>query len=126
MSPYPAHHRCLHIAGIAWKGAIYALGWNHNKTHSLATKFAKNEWAIYLHAEIDVIKNFLKSHSTHNMPDATLYIYSQRHDGSIRNSRPCEGCQRAIDAFDIKRVVYSTPEGYNEITRRNKPLSSTR
>lgn len=106
-NPY-GDYRNKHVAGIAYKSSLIAIGWNHKKTHSLSLRFRKNPDAIFIHAELDAIKNFLKTHNSYNLTASTLYVISYRFDGDLRNSRPCEGCAKAIAAFDIKRVVYST------------------
>jgi len=87
---------------------ILAFGHNKNKTHPLQTRFAKNNHAIFLHAEIDVIKNALKDNSSDILEGTILYIARTKKNGSEGIARPCEGCMRAIEAFGISKVVYTT------------------
>lgn len=105
---HPNHYRIRHIAGIWYKNRLIALGYNQKKTHPLQERYKKNPYSVHIHAEIDAIKNFLKTHSVSNLSGATLVVISVRNsDGAFRNSCPCDGCTRAIAAFSIKRVVHT-------------------
>jgi tRNA(Arg) A34 adenosine deaminase TadA len=107
-------------AAIVYKNDVVAIGTNKNKTHPLQSKFAKHEQAIYLHAEIDAIKNALR-HLTHKeLAKSTLYISRMRFDASETKpvstnlkrglAMPCSGCMRAIKSFGIKNVCFTTDD----------------
>ena len=64
------------------------------------------------HAEIMAIKNSLRHIEVDDLKRATLYVIRHKSTG-WGLAKPCTSCQRAIDAFAIKRVVYSC-EGVGE------------
>lgn len=95
-------------------------GFNSTKTHPLAKRFQKNKDAITLHAEMDAIRQAIKNH---NLSNATMYVGRLKYDNAQHGNliwgiaKPCKGCMDAIEAFNIKRVVYSTDEGFEELVR---------
>lgn len=101
-------------AGIAIKGQLISTGKNSRRTHPFQKQFAKNDHAIFLHAETCAISNSLNHISKEDLKKSTLFIHrvklpnkdsSKYVDGL---AKPCIGCMSAIAAFNIRRVVYST------------------
>lgn len=100
---------------IVHKNNILSFGFNSKKSHPFQAKFGKNDECIFLHAEIDAIKNALKNNSVDDLRKSTLYVYRTKKMNGIEKSglaKPCAGCMRAIVNFNIKNVVYSTENGY--------------
>lgn len=100
------------VAGIQVYDSFY-LGSNQFKSHPFQKKFSKNEHCIYLHAEINALVRTLRSESVSYLQDATMFVVRAKRDGVKGKwihglAKPCEGCQRAIAAFGIKNVVYTT------------------
>jgi tRNA(Arg) A34 adenosine deaminase TadA len=106
-------------ACVVKRNKIISFGHNKKKTHPLQNKFNKHPQAIYLHAEIDAIKNALKRLSVENLVGSTLYIVRTKKDGSEGLAKPCCGCMQAIESFNIGKVIYTTnAQGiYKKITR---------
>jgi tRNA(Arg) A34 adenosine deaminase TadA len=106
-------------ACVVKRNKIISFGHNKNKTHPLQNKFNKHPQAIYLHAEIDAIKNALKRASVEDLVGSTLYIVRTKKDGSEGLAKPCSGCMQAIESFNIGKVIYTTnAQGiYKKITR---------
>jgi tRNA(Arg) A34 adenosine deaminase TadA len=86
---------------------IICVGSNSRKTHPLMAKFGKNDKAIYLHAEVDAIKNALQFLDSDELIGTTMYIARAKADGSAGLAKPCEGCQRALVAFGIEKVYWT-------------------
>lgn len=105
-----ANHRLA--AALVHKNSIVSIGFNKKKTHPFQRQYAKNEDAIYLHAEIDCIVNALRSIDEDDMSKYSLYVLRAKKDGNGL-AKPCDGCQRAIAAMGIKRVYYTTDSGYD-------------
>lgn len=89
------------------------VGTNQFKTHPFQKKYSKNEHCIYLHAEVDSIVRFLNYNDVSQLAEQTLVVVRAKRDGVKGKwvhglAKPCEGCQRAIAAFGIKNVVYTT------------------
>lgn len=98
------------MAALIRKGRrIVSAGLNSKKTHPLQAKYGNNRFSIHLHAEIAAI---LRA-SEDDLEGSTLYVARSLKDGSRALAKPCEGCQRAIKDFKIKRVVYTTEKGYS-------------
>ena len=106
-------------ACVVKRNKIISFGHNKKKTHPLQNKFNKHPQAIYLHAEIDAIKNALKRLSVEDLVGSTLYIVRTKKDGSEGLAKPCCGCMQAIESFNIGKVIYTTnvQGNYKKITR---------
>lgn len=53
--------------------------------------------------------------SKESLQGTTLYIFRKRKDGSSGYSKPCKHCMQLIQSVGIKRVVYSTETGFEEL-----------
>lgn len=103
-------------AALVRNNKIVSVGFNRMKSHPLQAKFAKNEMAIFLHAEVHAIKNALKDYTVEELSKMDMYVvrvkkpksYSEHYVWGL--AKPCCGCQRAIAEFGVKRVVYTTDE----------------
>ena len=108
-------------AAVVYRNDIIAIGTNRKKTHPFQRRFAKHDMAIYLHAEIDAIKNALRHISLTELAKSKLYISRMRYADSEPKptpdklmhglAKPCEGCMRAIATFDIKHVCFTSDDG---------------
>lgn len=117
--PTVGNHRLA--ACIVKSNKIISFGHNQQKTHPLQLRFARNKNAVYLHAEIDVIRNALRDVSLEDLSKSTLYIARVKKNGDEGISKPCKGCMSAIETFGIKRVVFTTEEQgiYGEYIRKS-------
>ena len=102
-------------AAVVRNNKIIAIGINSKKSHPLAARFGKNEQAIFLHAEVAAIKNALREvDNVEDLEKMEMYIcrvkkprpFSKKWVWGI--AKPCDGCQRAIAEFGLRRVVYTT------------------
>ena len=99
-------------AAVVRRGKVISYGYNHKKSHPFQTRFCKNPHAIFFHAEVHAIKNALKSVDVEDLYKCELYIVRAKRDKANRKwitgmSKPCSGCQKCIDLFDLKSVYYS-------------------
>jgi deoxycytidylate deaminase len=99
-------HKHKHAAALYIGNRLISIGVNQFKTHPLQKKFGINDDAIYLHAEVDAIRNALKRVSLLDLQDATLYVAKSK-AGTPKMSKPCAGCQRAIIHFGIQNVFWT-------------------
>lgn len=114
-------------AGIAIKGQLISTGRNQRRTHPFQKQFAKNDHAIWLHAETCAISNSLNHISKDDLRKATLFIHRVKLPSKDSKeyvdglAKPCSGCMSAIATFGIKKVIYSTDEnGQYEVLERNR------
>jgi len=103
-------------AGIVFRKHLVATGMNSYKTHPLQTKWGRNEDSIYLHAEIDAIKNALRLIDQNQLSKCDLYIVRVKRKSSKDRAfvyglaKPCPGCKRAIANFNLRNVFYTEDE----------------
>lgn len=62
------------------------------------------------HAESDALLPFYKRHI--DLSDCTLYVYRACRSGGIGMARPCDRCMQLIKACGIKRIKYTTDDGF--------------
>lgn len=110
------------VAALVYKGEIIAFGHNKKKTHPFAKRFCKHEEAIYLHAEVDCIKNALRDYDINVLKKSTMFVLRVKKPEKYKTpkfilgmAKPCEGCQRAIATFGIKNVYFTTDDGYDTL-----------
>lgn len=48
------------------------------------------------------------------LPNATLVTYRNKKDGSLGMSRPCDRCMQLIKKLGIKKLLYTTDNGFAE------------
>jgi tRNA(Arg) A34 adenosine deaminase TadA len=103
-------------ACVALRGKIVSWGQNSVRTHPFQREWGKNEHATSWHAETHAIHNSLRRISAGDLARTTLYVVRVKrpHETSrewmLGMSRPCPGCWRCIQEFDIGRICYSTEE----------------
>lgn len=84
------------------KKTLISVGLNSKRTHPLQAKFNRHEEAICLHAEISALVN-----ARCDVAGMTMYIARAGHKNQPRLAKPCFGCQRALTAFKLKRVIWT-------------------
>lgn len=101
-------------ASVVMYNKVIAIGYNQYKTHPLQKKYGKNKMCTHLHAEICAIKNALRYIQLSDLVNCTLYIARAKYRDETKEqvihglAKPCvNGCERAISAFGIKRVIYT-------------------
>jgi deoxycytidylate deaminase len=109
------HHRCKHSALITYKNEVISLACNRFKSHPFQKKFGRADEAIFLHAEISAIKQALRRLSLKELSKSSLYVVrvsiNSDNNPIFCYSKPCEGCMRAIEEFDIQKVLYTNEDG---------------
>lgn len=102
-------------AGIVYKKHLVATGINSYKTHPMMWEFGKNQDALFLHAEVDAIKNALRLITQDQLARCDMYIVRVKKEDGKRGwfqglAKPCRGCQRAIETFNLRNVYYTTDD----------------
>lgn len=104
-------------AGIVYKKHLIATGINSYKTHPLMMPSnGYREGQIFLHAEVDAIRNALRLITQDQLKYCELRIIRvKRHSKTSQKwtyglSKPCPGCTRVIANFGITRVKWSIDE----------------
>jgi len=84
---------------------------SHNKQgfNSFGAKFRKKKQGrATLHAELGSVLNVEKK----NTEGSTVYVVRVNRQGSTRLSKPCHMCESAMKHCGVRRVIYSTDDGY--------------
>lgn len=105
--------RARHAACITYKNSFISFGVNSKKSHPLQSKYSKHEKSIYLHAEIDAIKN---ARYKVDLSKCVLYVARVKWNNNFTemifgNSKPCIGCEKAIKNFNLKGALYTNEKG---------------
>jgi len=66
------------------------------------------------HAEIDALTGMYLSPD--KLSKCTLYIYRETMDGKLALSKPCQYCHKILQEHGIRKIFYTTPNGFEEIT----------
>lgn len=109
--------RRVHIGCVVVnKHRIISTGFNSSqRTHALQVelnrkRFSENSDGM-LHAEVSALLPVINKV---DLTKATLYIYRENLKGEIAMCRPCKGCLSLIKACGIKKIYYTTPDGFAE------------
>jgi deoxycytidylate deaminase len=100
-------------ACVVLQNDIISFGVNEMKSHPFQARYGKNSDAVYLHAETSAIKNALKYISLADLKRSSLYICRVKYTDATKTklmfgtAKPCAGCFRCINTFDISRVYFT-------------------
>ena len=114
---YTSEYKRIKIGAIVVKkNKIISVGVNSYKTHPIQRRYNIFRFNIFttdtahtLHAEIQALVNI--PYGT-ELSDLTLYTYRENRDGKLAKSRPCPSCMNLIKDIGIKKICYTTDEGY--------------
>ena len=117
------HHKARVGAVLVERGEIIAVGTNGIKSHPLQQKYNQlrfreddvSSMDHLMHAEIATL---VKAGSDYDPVRTAMYVYRIMKNRSRGISRPCRGCIAALLDFKVKRVYYTTTDGfaYEELT----------
>lgn len=112
-SDYPR----IHIGCVATYGnhRIISSGCNSNKTHPIQKKYNKERFdSDYsrhsLHAEITTLLPLMKEDI--DFSKVEIYTHRRRANGHLSMARPCPSCMALIKDLGIKKIWYTTEDGY--------------
>lgn len=99
-------------AGIVYRRHLVSTGVNSYKTHPLMQSPGYHSEQIYMHAEVDAIRNSLRLISQDQLAKSSIYIVRVKKTRDLSGyqygmARPCKGCTRMIASFGIDSVWWS-------------------
>lgn len=98
-----------HGAVLVKGSSVINVSPNKNGFNKFGAKFRKKKWGqATLHAELGSVLNVEKR----NTEGSTVYVVRVNKQGSTRLSKPCHMCESAMKHCGVKKVVYSTDDGY--------------
>lgn len=116
---YDSGHRQRHAAALVDKNRVVSYGFNSLKTRASVLRHNKGMHArTCTHAEVDALRK------VSDPSGLTLYVASLGRGGEVKNSKPCEDCQRLIDRSGLKRIIYTNGDGTYTIESRTSKRES--
>ena len=103
-------------AVIVKNGDVVSVGFNREKTHPIQKKYNvyrgfSNGPKDFIHAEMAAI---IKARHL-DLRGASIYVSRKAVNGGMAICRPCPACMRAIIKHGIRKVFYTTSEGYQKL-----------
>jgi deoxycytidylate deaminase len=112
-------YKRIHIGCvITYKGIPISFGFNSNKTHPMQKRYNKFRIPNYdecdcipkVHAEIAALSKLKKNEL--NPKKVELFIYRMMDKDKYGMARPCPSCMKAIKDFGIRKIYYTTEDGF--------------
>jgi tRNA(Arg) A34 adenosine deaminase TadA len=105
LSSHPEHK----LGAVIVKGGkIISKSFNQsNKSHTYVKRNGEH-YNQNLHAELSCI---FKVKNKELLRGAIIFVYRERKNGDLANSRPCPMCYELIQYYGIKRIIYTTCDG---------------
>lgn len=107
------------IGAVAvYKGSIIGQASNSNKTSPLQAKyniyrFNRPDLPSKNHAETALLQSIrFKYGNNLDWSRVEIYLYRELKDGTIAMSRPCPSCFHMLRDYGIKKVYYTTDQGF--------------
>lgn len=99
-------------AGIVYRRHLVSTGVNSYKTHPLMQSPGYRTEQIYMHAEVDAIRNALRLITQDQLSRSAIYVVRVKRtrdcsDYQFGMARPCQGCTRMIASFGLNSVWWS-------------------
>ena len=88
------------------KNQVISVGYNDmRKTHPKCPT-----WGNFIHAELDSLIGL----SFEETNKGSIYVYRETSNGQIAMSRPCSVCFQALKRAGVKKLFYTTNNGYKK------------
>lgn len=118
---YQGSHRFSPMIGAVavYKGSIVATASNSNKTSPLQARYNiyrfNADTPDKCHCETALVQKLRwKFGDSLDWTKVHIYLYREYKDGTIAPSRPCPSCMTMLRELGIKRIAYTTENGYAE------------
>jgi deoxycytidylate deaminase len=94
--------------------SLLGVGWSHIPQHRMARLRAA-------HAEQHAL---LRARGGADLEGATLYIATVNKGGNLTMSLPCRDCYALLQEHGIRRIIYSTLNGWEELDMDDLKIST--
>ena len=102
-----SNHRYQMGCAISVHGKAVSVGFNFCKTHPQHTTAERPS----IHAEVSAV-----IHAQCNISGGTAWVYRETRNGKLAMAKPCERCQMILQEAGIKKVFYTTTNGWEEMS----------
>jgi tRNA(Arg) A34 adenosine deaminase TadA len=113
---FESSRRVPMAAGITYKKHLISTGVNRRKTHPMMLGEGYRTDQLFMHAEVDAIRNALRLITPEQLKQCDLHIVRVKRPHIASNrwvyglAKPCAGCSNIIKSYGIKRVFWSEDE----------------
>ena len=94
-------------AFLLYKNKLVSKGFNSYKTHPKQWEYRGDRDAACLHAEVDCIIRAINKGYGDRLNKCSLFVVRVKKDGSLGLAKPCKGCTKIINDYQIKQVIWS-------------------
>lgn len=101
---------------IVDKHRIISSGYNRcDKYHRIQALLDQKQFCTQaclgpIHAEVDALIPLINNKC--DLSKATIYVYREHKDGNLALSRPCSRCMHLIRELNIRKIKYTTENGF--------------
>lgn len=103
--------RNTHGAVIVKGGRVVGTGYNRNRNHPMIVSPEHIKTNCSIHAEESAIRD-----AGYDVKNAVIYVARVSKSGEDRDSKPCPRCSNLISQSGIKRIVYTTQAGRENVS----------
>lgn len=112
-----------HLGAVAVYADKFILAKAHNSYKTNTTQFFYNRYRV--ERKSDILSKPARSHAEVNIfrkiryldidfSRVSVYIYRETKNGNLGMARCCPACMEALKSLGIKKICYTTDEGYAE------------
>lgn len=102
--------RNTHGAVVVKGGRVVGTGYNRNRNHPMIVSPEHIKTECSTHAEESAIRD-----AGYDVKNAIIYVARVNKHGEDRDSKPCPRCLSLIKESGIKRVIYTTQAGRENV-----------
>lgn len=104
--------RNTHGAVIVKGGRVVGTGYNRNRNHPTIVSPEHIKTNCSIHAEESAIRD-----AGYDVKNAVIYVARVNKSGEDRDSKPCPRCRVLIEKSGIKRIIYTTQAGRENVSK---------
>lgn len=82
------------------------------KTHPLMKKHYPY-FVQSVHAEFSVLMKLNLHKEIKSILGSKIYVYREDKNGNVKRAKPCKYCMKILKEYGVRKVYYSTENGYN-------------
>ncbi len=102
--------RNTHGAVVVKGGRVIGTGYNRNRNHPMIVSPEHIKTNCSIHAEESAIRD-----AGYDVKNAVIYVARVNKHGEDRDSKPCQRCSALIEESGIKRIIYTTQAGRENV-----------
>lgn len=99
------------VAALVYRNRVHYIGTNKRKSHPLTRRYDYKPEQIYLHAELDCIRQAIANGEV-DLSKYTLLVVRAKRSTTTKEwcyglAKPCRGCMSLIEALGVGKLEWS-------------------